>query len=87
MLNSISKIFETCVKNRLEYAQEVSQTTDQCNGGFKKNSQTSDNVLLLYGAIQKCKFEKQNLYPLGIFGCFDVRVTSDSDVGSWLDFG
>ena len=26
-------------------------------------------------------------YPLGIFGCFDVRVTSDSDVGSWLDFG
>ena len=25
--------------------------------------------------------------PLGIFGCFDVRVTSDSDVGSWLDFG
>ena len=26
-------------------------------------------------------------YPLGIFGCFDVRVTSDSDVGFWLDFG
>ena len=26
-------------------------------------------------------------FPLGIFGCFDVRVTSDSDVGSWLDFG
>ena len=25
--------------------------------------------------------------PLGIFGCFDIRVTSDSDVGSWLDFG
>ena len=25
--------------------------------------------------------------PLGIFGCFDVRVTSDYDVGSWLDFG
>ena len=25
--------------------------------------------------------------PLGIFGCFDVRVTSDSDVGFWLDFG
>ena len=24
---------------------------------------------------------------LGIFGCFDVRVTSDSDVGSLLDFG
>ena len=62
MLNSISKIFETCVKNRLEYAQEVSQTTDQCRGGLKKNSKTSDNILLLYGVIQKCKFEKQNLF-------------------------
>ena len=25
--------------------------------------------------------------PLGIFGCFDVRVTSDYDVGTWSDFG
>ena len=25
--------------------------------------------------------------PLGIFGCYDVRVTSESDVGFWLDFG
>ena len=25
--------------------------------------------------------------PWGIFGCFDVRVTSDSDVGFWLNFG
>ena len=32
-------------------------------------------------------FNNKFLSPLGIFGCFDVRVTSDSDVGSWLDFG
>ena len=62
VLNSICKIFEMCVKNRFEYGQEVSQTADKCNGGLKKDSQTSDNVLLLYVVIQKCKIEKQNLY-------------------------
>ena len=38
--------------------------------------------------LSHVKFKKWLCHlPLGIFGCFDVRVTSDSDVGSWLDFG
>ena len=50
------------VKGRLEYAQDVTHTADPYNGGFKKGSQTSDNMLILYGAIEKCRYEKCELY-------------------------
>ena len=45
-------------------------------------------IMILYNILGQNLFVCYlTLCPLGIFGCFDVRVTSDSDVGSWLNFG
>ena len=52
VLPSMGKLFETLVNNRLVFMKDVFNMEDKFNGGFKKNSSTSDNMFLLVGAIQ-----------------------------------
>ena len=62
VLPSMDKLFETLVNNRLVFMKDVFNMEDKFNGGFKKNSSTSDNMFLLVGAIQRAEFLKQPLY-------------------------
>ena len=62
VLPSMGKLFETLVNNRLVFMKDVFNMEDKFNGGFKKNSSTSDNMFLLVGAIQRAEFLKQPLY-------------------------
>ena len=49
-------------KKRLEFLSEIFNKEDPHNGGFKKRSQTPDNILILYGCIQKCRIERKKIY-------------------------
>ena len=59
---------------RLVYLKSAQRSEDRFNGGFKKNSSTSDNIFLLLGAIQLAKFLQQPLYVVFVdFKCaFDT---------------
>ena len=65
VLSVYAKIFETAVNDRLIDFSEMFLKTDLCNGGFLKDSRTSDNVFILRGLI-----EKQLSLGKRLFVCF-----------------
>ena len=58
----ISKLFEMTIHNRLEFISDIVNDRDRYNGGFKKGSQTADNMFILNGCIQKQVALKKPLY-------------------------
>ena len=65
VLSVYAKIFETAVNDRLINFSEKFVKTDLCNGGFLKDSRTSDNIFILRGLI-----EKQLALGKKLFLCF-----------------
>ncbi len=62
VLPLFGKLFETLFNNRLLFLKDIRNFEDKFNGGFKKGSTTSDNMLMLLGSIQRSQFLKQPLY-------------------------
>ena len=68
VLSIFAKIFELAVYNRLYFTNECFAKVDEFNGGFLKNSRTTDNLFILQGVIQKQSYlGKTSLYALSIF--------------------
>ena len=53
LLPIMAKLFEIAVNKRITFANEAFCHVDRNNGGFIKGSQTSDNIFILQGLIQK----------------------------------
>jgi hypothetical protein len=53
VLSVFAKIFEITINKRLSVINEVFGRTDRTNGGFLKGSQTSDNLFILNGLVEK----------------------------------
>ena len=53
VLPVFEKIFETAVHRRLEFIDKAFNRTDKYNGGFAKDSQTSDNIFILNTLIKR----------------------------------
>ena len=53
VLPVFEKIFETAVHKRLEFIDKAFGRTDKYNGGFSKDSQTSDNIFILNTLIKR----------------------------------
>ena len=53
VLPVFEKIFETAVHRRLEFIDNTFCRTDKYNGGFSKDSQTSDNIFILNSLIRR----------------------------------
>ena len=53
VLPVFEKIFETAVHRRLEFIDNTFSRTDKYNGGFSKDSQTSDNIFILHSLIKR----------------------------------
>ena len=53
VLPVFEKIFETAVQRRLEFIDKAFCRTDKYNGGFAKDSQTSDNIFILNALIRR----------------------------------
>jgi hypothetical protein len=59
---AFSKLYEILIHNRLEFIADILQDQDKYNGGFKKGSQTTDNMFILTSCIQKQQVMKRPLY-------------------------
>ena len=53
VLPVFEKIFETAIHRRLEFIDKSFCRTDKYNGGFSKDSQTSDNIFILNSIIRR----------------------------------
>ena len=53
VLPIFEKIFETAVHRRLEFIDKAFCRIDKYNGGFSKDSQTSDNIFILNSLIRR----------------------------------
>ena len=63
VVSVLGKFFEVLLNKRLHFLTEmIYEGGDKFNGGFKKNSSTSDNMCVLLGAIQGSKFLRKPLY-------------------------
>ena len=63
IVSALGKLFEILFNRRLVFLKEVLYNGgDKYNEGFKKNSCTSDNMLILLGATQRSQFLKKPLY-------------------------
>jgi hypothetical protein len=59
----LGKLFEVLFNRRLVFLKDaLFKGGDKFNGGFKKNSTTSDNMFILHGAIQRSQFLRKPLY-------------------------
>ncbi len=65
---------DTLITNRLIHFTDSLNIDDEYNGGFKKNSSTSDNMLILLGLMQRQKALGKHLY----IGFIDFRKAFDS---------
>ncbi len=59
---AISKLYELVILNRLDFISNILQDQDRYNGGFKKGSQTSDNISILQSCIIRQTVFKKPLY-------------------------
>ncbi len=62
ILPAVSKIIEYILNNRLQYVDRVFRKEDPYNGGFKKDSRTTDNIFILSSLIECSKIQKKPLY-------------------------
>ena len=53
VLPIFEKIFEIAAQKRLEFVSEAFRKPDRCNGGFLKDSSTTDNLFILNGLIER----------------------------------
>ena len=56
------KVLETILDNRINFVNEVFEKNDKYNGGFSKGSMVQDNLLTIYGCIQKQMCQGKNLF-------------------------
>ena len=61
VLPTFEKLFEIVIQKRLEFINEAFARKDNYNGGFIKNSQTSDNLFILQTLIERQLSLNQNL--------------------------
>ncbi len=62
ILPAVSKVIEYILNNRLQYVDRVFRKEDPYNGGFKKDSRTTDNIFVLSSLIECSKIQKKPLY-------------------------
>ena len=65
LLNSLSKIFESILNNRLVYYYECLNLNDPLQNGYKTESHTVDNAFILNGIAEKYRSQKRP-----VFVCF-----------------
>lgn len=58
----LGKLFISVLVNRLDLFCDQYKIIDDVQGGFRKNSRTSDNMFILNSLIRKFKYEKKTLY-------------------------
>jgi hypothetical protein len=58
----LGKLFEIIINNRMQFIEDAFNTGDVFNGGFVKNSMTTDNMFILLGCIQKQLLTGNKLY-------------------------
>ncbi len=62
ILPAISKIIEFILNNRLQFVDKIFLKEDPYNGGFKKDSRTTDNIFVLSSLIECSQIQKKPLY-------------------------
>ncbi len=62
ILPAISKIIEFILNNRLQYVDRIFLKEDPYNGGFKKDSRTTDNIFILSSLVECSKLQRKPLY-------------------------
>ncbi len=62
ILPAISKILENVMNTRLEFVDNALKLEDPFNGGFKKNSRTTDNIFVLNSLIDQAAATNTPLY-------------------------
>ena len=62
LLSSRGKLFDSILNNRLCFCKDVLQTGDPLQNGFKCGTQTTDNLFILNGIIEKYEAMKRPIY-------------------------
>ncbi len=62
ILPAVSKILENIMNSRLEFVDSAFKLEDPFNGGFKKNSRTTDNIFILNSLIEQAASTNTPLY-------------------------
>ena len=65
LLNSLSKIFESILNNRLVFHNECLRLNDPFQNGFTQDGRTTDNAFILNGIAEKYRSQKRP-----VFVCF-----------------
>ena len=79
LINSMSKIFSLCLRNRLNHWCETEQVLNDSQFGFRDKRSTVDCVFILNSIIQKVLSNNKKLYCAFIDykSCFDT-ITTDA---------
>ena len=62
LLSSLGKLFDSILNNRLCFCKDVLQKGDPLQNGFKCGIQTTDNLFILNGIIEKYEAMKRPIY-------------------------
>ena len=73
VLPILEKVFEIAVCNRLIFVNEAFENVDETNGAYLKGRETSDNLFVLNGLIERQLSLKKSLYIC--YGDFSKLLT------------
>ncbi|XP_058799961.1 uncharacterized protein LOC131669237 [Phymastichus coffea] len=73
LTSAVCKLFETIIKNKMQWWIETQNILPKSQNGFRKGQSSTDNILNLTITVQKALREKKELYGvfLDISGAFD----------------
>ena len=61
-LSSLGKLFDSILNNRLCFCKEVLQSENPWQNGFKRGTQSTDNLFILNGVVEKYQAQKRPVY-------------------------